>query len=711
MTFFHPWAIWIGVLAAGLPVVVHLLTRPRPVRMPLSTLRFVREAVHQRRARHRLRDLLILCLRTLAVLLLALAVARPQWGERPLVSDRLSGDAVRVVVLDLSQSMAATEHGIEAIERARTVAADHLRYRPGLQANLILAGATARGVFDGPSTNFNALRDELSRCRALPQGINVNRALEEAARMLTPESPDDQRRRELVVVSDFQRTAWGSADFSRLPVDTQIQLESVAPADTPANLAILRVEAEAQSSAARSVRVSVEIGYCAPKDEQVVVAPRQVEVEVSIGQLTRRLKGEVPANQTKTLTEEIELREIGWQAGEARLKGVDDALAADNVRPFVVRTRPEPVYALVTRQPAGRQASSSHFLECALVPEAPLQVRRAGRVLRVDPASLDAAALAPADLIALDHPGKLSDEAIQLLASLLRRGRPILYVAGELIDATNLKRLSEAAGGELQLPVEFVLPPAGQVRRNLSLAAVRREEAPFNVFGDHLNAHVGPLRFAGGLASRRLQGTLENDILATYHDGSACLVLTASGAGCLAVLNADLAASNLPKAPAFVPLLDELLQRMLDRGRAADSAVCGEPLVAHLPGDAGPAAGLRIVVPDAADQPAGDTSCGELLDETAGAKWSWTSPDRPGVYQIKRDERTVYAAAVCLPPEESDLESLPRKEMQVVAGERHVYYRSAAGEGDRRDDFWKWFATACVLCMLGEIGAMLALRD
>ena len=48
MTFLHPWAIWIGVAAASVPIVVHLLTRPRPMRMPLSTLRFVREAVRQR---------------------------------------------------------------------------------------------------------------------------------------------------------------------------------------------------------------------------------------------------------------------------------------------------------------------------------------------------------------------------------------------------------------------------------------------------------------------------------------------------------------------------------------------------------------------------------------------------------------------------------------------------------------------------------------
>mgnify|MGYP000692485023 CR=1 FL=1 len=65
----------------GVPVLVHLLTRPRPMRLPLSTLRFIREAVRERRARHRLRDLIILGLRTLAVLLAALAIALRANGE------------------------------------------------------------------------------------------------------------------------------------------------------------------------------------------------------------------------------------------------------------------------------------------------------------------------------------------------------------------------------------------------------------------------------------------------------------------------------------------------------------------------------------------------------------------------------------------------------------------------------------------------------
>jgi aerotolerance regulator-like protein len=73
MTFVHGWALAVGAAVAAMPVIIHWLTRPRPVRLPLSTIRFVREGVRQRRARHRLRDFVVLGLRTLAVLLIAWA--------------------------------------------------------------------------------------------------------------------------------------------------------------------------------------------------------------------------------------------------------------------------------------------------------------------------------------------------------------------------------------------------------------------------------------------------------------------------------------------------------------------------------------------------------------------------------------------------------------------------------------------------------------
>ena len=188
MSFLHPWAIIAGIFAAGLPVLVHWLTRPRPVHMPLSTIRFVREVVHQRRARHRLRDLIVLILRTAAILLIALAIARPQWNANPFATGDDGGDAVRVVVLDASQSMAVTDGSIQLIERARTAAAEDIRYRPGLRVNLIVAAATPRAVFEQPSTNFEGLRDGLRQATVLPQRLDVRRALEAAAQMLAPKA-------------------------------------------------------------------------------------------------------------------------------------------------------------------------------------------------------------------------------------------------------------------------------------------------------------------------------------------------------------------------------------------------------------------------------------------------------------------------------------------------------------------------------------------
>src|SRR5262249_24925379 len=156
---------------------IHWLTRPRPVRLPLSTVRFVRLAVEQRRARHRLRDAIILVLRMLAVLLLAWAIARPLLGQQPLVSPDETGEAARVILLDVSPSMAAGTGGIQLFERARPRAAGYLNDQAGVQANLVSAGATARGVFDRLSTNFGALREELARTGVRPERLQAQSAI------------------------------------------------------------------------------------------------------------------------------------------------------------------------------------------------------------------------------------------------------------------------------------------------------------------------------------------------------------------------------------------------------------------------------------------------------------------------------------------------------------------------------------------------------
>jgi hypothetical protein len=299
----------------------------------------------------------------------------------------------------------------------------------------------------------------------------------------------------------------------------------------------------------------------------------------------------------------------------------------------------------------------------------------------------------------------------------------MLYVTGETIDATNLKRLAEAGSSGLRMPVEFTPPPAGSIRRNLFLKSVRSEEPPFSVFGDNLSTFMGSARFAGGLSSRRVENGLADDVLATYNDGSACLVATVSDAGSLVVLNADLAASELPGKSMFVLLVQSLVDRIMNRTGGPAQAWCGERLVAQLPPEVLSAAGLRIVGPEpyssrSAVMPESDPSrrsvmstAGDLIEEGAGVAWNWHAPDRPGVYRVCHDETTVFAQAIEIPAEESQLEYLsPEVIRSRLAAGREIYYRSAAAEEEQRDDLWKWFAVACVVCGLGELISLMAFR-
>ncbi len=704
MAVLNPWAIVLGGLAVGLPIAIHLLTRPRPVRLPLSTIRFVQEAVHQRRARHRLRDFLILALRALAVALIAAAFARPLLRERPLIADGPDARATRIVLLDVSQSMGARDRGIERIERARALASARLAHAGDMKANLILAAARAAPIFDQPSSNFAALREALGNAAALPQRLDVPAALRSASDMLaaSPGAESDSRH-ELVIISDFQRANWTAADFSALPEDTLIQLESIAPPEPTANLAVLSVAAAGRAERGRECRIEVEVGNFTP-------ALREVEVELSIGGSTLRLSGACPPNAKATLATDTVVRQAGWLSGEARLVNANDALPADDRRAFVLNVRPATTYALVTRQRADRKPSSAYFVERALAPYLPGEASVARRVLRVAPEQLDRETIGNADLIVLDHPGKLAEPAVALLASLMQRGRPLLYVAAEPLDATNLKLLSDAAGAALQLPVEFMPPPGGTLRQDLSLSEIKRRVSPFAVFGDELESLVRVLRFSGGLATRRLESGVGDDVLASYNDRSAFLVVSACGAGALAVMNADLYYSNLPGSPMFVPLVGELSESLLaGRGRS-DAAASGEALVAYLPPEVAGLSGLRVGAAPLEAAVSPDADLGELYEERSGVLWRWNTAGPPGVYTVSREE-PVYAVATAIPPEEADMRPLSREVLEKrLAGGRRVQYRAAGAEDERTDGSWTALAVACLACIGAELVVLRVFR-
>ncbi len=114
LAFLNPLLLWALPLAA-VPIVIHLLNRRRFKRVPWAAMEFLLNAMKRNRKRLRMEQWLVLLLRTLAVLLLALLVARPQLAGGALLGARTH----HVVMLDDTASMAQLLGSTNLFDRAQ----------------------------------------------------------------------------------------------------------------------------------------------------------------------------------------------------------------------------------------------------------------------------------------------------------------------------------------------------------------------------------------------------------------------------------------------------------------------------------------------------------------------------------------------------------------------------------------------------------------
>src|SRR5437016_12931407 len=141
--FVHPWVL-AALAAVGLPVLIHYLTRARPRRISFPPFKFLIEACAGQQAVHRLRTIVLLTLRCLAVLALVFLFARPFLKPSGATATAEANKRV-VLLLDASLSMRAVQRGVPLFARAKAEAADVLRsLESGTEAAVILAGATPR---------------------------------------------------------------------------------------------------------------------------------------------------------------------------------------------------------------------------------------------------------------------------------------------------------------------------------------------------------------------------------------------------------------------------------------------------------------------------------------------------------------------------------------------------------------------------------------
>jgi hypothetical protein len=326
MGFLAPGLLPLAALAA-IPIAIHILSRLRLKRADFPSLLLLTTARRERFSWLKLKELLLLIFRTLALLGLLLALARP------FIRHRLPGLGRAndlVVVLDDSYSMAEPQQW----QRALAVARDLLNsLGPGRRAALLVAsqaGLSNSSLLSPPSS----LLPLLDSLKPSFTGAVLEPALKRAVELARP------ARAEVAVVTDLQARAI-PMDW-RPPADVPVLLVGVA-APGGDNAGITRLYTEDRFPiAGRPTRIKADFtnygSHPATRTAVLTLDNRREEQAVNI-----------KPHATATVTFEAALADSGYHVAEVELRG--DSLEPDDTRRLVVY-QPRRLSVLVVESPA-----------------------------------------------------------------------------------------------------------------------------------------------------------------------------------------------------------------------------------------------------------------------------------------------------------------------------------------------------------------------
>jgi hypothetical protein len=302
MNFLAPFALALAG-AAAVPLLLHLLRRKLGEKVDFPAVRYLLRAEKEHSRQLKLRNLLLMLLRVLAVLALALAAARP--------IGRLIGTGhaptAMAIVLDNSLSTSVVVNGSPVLARLKDAARAAVdRASSGDRLWLVTADGRVTGGSSG------AVRSAIDRTEPLAGAGDLSAAVVRASQLAKGAGIP---ARQLAILTDAQSTAWTAA----VPLDgvaTTIYAPTLVP---PTNRAVVRAASEPPHWTPRgAVRAATS-------------ATDSVTFRVMLG--TRAAARGTAAPGADILVR-LEPVERGWVAAAVELE--PDEMRGDDVRYFAV---------------------------------------------------------------------------------------------------------------------------------------------------------------------------------------------------------------------------------------------------------------------------------------------------------------------------------------------------------------------------------------
>jgi hypothetical protein len=671
MSFLSPEFLF-GLLGVGIPIAIHLLRREKAVRIPFSTVRFLKNAPKESAFTHRFQQWLLMLMRVAIMALMAVAFARPLISSKP--SEWIGPvPESAVILLDTSMSMGYGDHFDQAKKRAMSILSR-------INQAAIITFSDGIDQIKELTTDKTELKRFLDTIHS--PGYRTTRFL--PALRLADQILEAARypNKTVYLISDFQHHGFSLRDERwRLSPGVRFKGFTVADKET-SNLAITQVNAPhrlVQDREEHTIRAHVRNLGTRP---------------IPATQMSLRINGKIVATQQVDLSDQSEgeasvevrfpvtFRNRGTHLGVISVKG--DPLTADNHYYFTTRGLP-PVRVLCITPTASRNwhEDDSYWFRTALGKSE----RSTFEITVVQPRQFNPAEWDAYDVIVMLNIGELEPPQLEGLQKTIERGGHLLLAPADRVNQRTFNRQF----GNLS-PAEL-----GQkaVRSGPDFLAITAFDARHPIFKS-----LGPIDFTKARFREYWPTTPIKDstVLMGLEGGIPVLLERSVGKGrvLLFASSLDLKWNNLAVQSIYLPMLHETLNYLAGLENRKFAYRIGEPI----PMSKSDGKLIGIIDPQGRD-------VGGFFKR--GAHPFFTNARLPGFYAI-RTTNHKEPVAVNPPVLESDLTPMEPafiRQMITNTDPKPKHASEAAGtvfnmEIEKKQHLWWWLLLLVFILALGE---------
>ena len=628
MNFINPF-ILIGLTAASIPLILHLLNLRKLKIIEFSSLRFLKELQKTKIRRLKIKQIILLILRTLIVIFVVLAFARPTIeGTIPGFSSYAKTSTI--IILDNSFSMEVSDEAGNRFNQARNSAIEIInKLKEGDEAAII---PMANGGFNHNnfSRNFLHLKEKLSKIKISYKKVNLQNSIRIAAALL---EKANNINKEIFIISDAQSNIFRNIKdslklFKRSPIVYFIKIGTNSDKGID-NISIdslnvttkifhfdkpVEVQAQIRNSSLKNINNLVLSMYF--NDSRV--AQRNIDI---------------PANEIKTVNISANPQQSGLVKGKIKIE--NDALNIDNLRYFAYIIPEKPKVALIGSN------NKIKFIEMIFAKD--INHKSPAFIEKFQSNLIPSINFADYDLMIFAGGPYLKSD-FDKIRQYVSNGGACLIFADDLTEISIFKSgIAELGFGNLtekkftkNSPAAFTsvdkIHPLfqGVFKGTTNQRAIVESPKIYQAYIN--NAGFPIIKITGGnfLSESKL----------------------ANGKILYCSVTPDLLWSSIAFTGIFPAIINRSIYYLSSKESSAISVTCGDPLMLSIPKRFANENNFQII------DPKNIKKYKQPVILPSGAILSFTNLNSPGVYSIGNKEKIINAISVNLPKDESILSQL-----------------------------------------------------